>query len=111
MAEMKKLDNMNKDQDAELWEKLKFLKNNIRKNQIAIISRLEQVRLRWQKCDEATAEFGRKKTEFAATNWPVFKQASEKPEVKAILTSSSGLWKNSPSPLSHLVFFFVFFFA
>ena len=91
MAEMKKLDNMNEDQDAELWEKLKLLKNNIRKNHTTIITHLEQVRLRWQKCSNATAEFGRKKTEFAETNWPLFRQASEQPEVKAILISSSGL--------------------
>lgn len=102
-AEKMKLEDMGEEKDDKLWEKLKWVKINIRKNKKDIEDRLEQVRMRWQKHNCSTAEFGQKKTEFVETMLPRFMNASEQPEVKAQLVSSSGLFPNPQS----LSFFFL----
>ena len=96
-AEKMKLENIDEYQDARFWEaaglckKLWQVNVSIRKNQKDIEARLEQVQLRWQRRNDSTTEFGRKKTEFIKTIWPGFEKASEQPNIKTQLATSSGM--------------------
>lgn len=110
-AEKMKLDNMDEYEEAKLWEaaelcrKLLQVNIDIRKNQKDVNARLEQVQLRWQKRNDATAEFGRKKTEFVKTIWPGFERVSGESNIKANLTASAGMCNHLTSLLSFFNFF------
>lgn len=94
-AEKMKLENIDEYEDARLWEasglcrKLLQVNVSIRKNQKDIEARLEQVQVRWQRRNDSTTEFGRKKTEFVKTIWPGFEKAGKQPNIKTQLATSS----------------------
>lgn len=89
-AEKMKLEYMGEAKNAKLWNKFDQVTINIQKNRTDIEALEKQVQLRWQKRNDSTAEFGRKKTEFDKTIWPGFMKASEQPNVKARLETTSG---------------------
>lgn len=90
-AEKKELEDMGEEKDAKLREKLEWTKIGIQRNQKDIEECLKKVRARWIKRNHSMAEFRRMKTDFVETMLPQLIEASEKPDVKALLTSSSGL--------------------
>ena len=79
------------EQNAELRRKLEWTVSEIGRYKRAVKACQNDVQVRWQQRNYATAEFGRMKTEFVETMLPGFMKASEQPEVKALLESSSGL--------------------
>lgn len=90
-AQETRLKDMGKNKDADSRAKLRWTRINIPNNEKDLDACLEKVRVRWRTWIDAAEEFKRKKAEFVETMLPGFMAASEQPEVKALLESSSGL--------------------